>query len=80
MAILIAVLPCINGDRLEIYRESGWSACPVAYFLNSKEFGNCQSISEYEARTIMHEEGFLFCELKLSDHVPTVASGELPIP
>ena len=82
MSVLIAVYPCTTGDKLEIYQESEWSdASPVSYFLNTNRLYDLpRELSEYEARTIMHEEGFLFCEVELTDHVPTVASGELVIP
>lgn len=79
MAKLITVLPCENGDKLEIYRESGWHNSPVSYFLASKRLGDCQSISEYEARTIMHEEGFLFCDIPEYPDAPATASGEINV-
>jgi hypothetical protein len=73
-AKLLTVLPCENGDRLEIYLESEYPRI-VSYFLDSKRLGDCQSISEYEAKCIMHEEGFL--NGPSIPNVPTTAKGEL---
>ena len=78
MANLLAVYPCENGDRLEI-RGSAWNVHTL-YMLYSKRLDNRQSISEYEARTIMHDEGFLFCAISLPLATPTTASGELTVP
>lgn len=72
------VLPCENGDRLLIYLESEYPRI-VEYFLESKRLGDCQSISEYEARSIMQEEGFLFCEIAETAAPLSVAKGELEI-
>jgi len=71
---LNAILPCKNGDKLEIYLDSEYPRI-VSYFLASKSRGDCQNISEYEARCIMHEEGF-FNAPKIPDP-PTTAKGEL---
>jgi hypothetical protein len=73
---LVAVLPCKNGDYLEIYKDD-WPTSPVSYYLDSKQLGDCQNISEHEARTIMHEEGFLFCDFAEIPDAPTTASGEI---
>ena len=68
------VLPCKNGDRILIYCESEYPRI-VSYFLESKRLGDCQSISEYEAKCTMKEEGFLDAP-PLPD-APATAKGEL---
>lgn len=71
---LLTVLPCANGDRLEIYLDSEYPRI-VSYFLNSKQLGDCQNISEYEAQCIMKEEGFL--DAPTLPDAPATARGEI---
>ena len=75
----LAMFPCKNGDKLEIYLDSEYPRI-VSYFLASKSRGDCQHISEYEAQGIMHDEGFLFTEIPETRGCPTHAKGELIIP